>query len=44
MENIDQYKKVGADGYGMAGALFDKKLIEIYCKVKKLYSKNVTEF
>jgi len=28
LENIDSYKKAGADGYGMAGALFDKKLIE----------------
>ena len=28
LENIDEYKKAGADGYGMAGALFDKALIE----------------
>nr|WP_294796199.1 bifunctional 4-hydroxy-2-oxoglutarate aldolase/2-dehydro-3-deoxy-phosphogluconate aldolase [uncultured Mucilaginibacter sp.] len=28
LENIDTYQKAGADGYGMAGALFDKKLIE----------------
>jgi len=28
IDNIDAYKKAGADGYGMAGALFDKKLIE----------------
>ncbi|PJJ84542.1 bifunctional 4-hydroxy-2-oxoglutarate aldolase/2-dehydro-3-deoxy-phosphogluconate aldolase [Mucilaginibacter auburnensis] len=28
LKNIDDYKKAGADGYGMAGALFDKNLIE----------------
>lgn len=28
LDNIENYKKAGADGYGMAGALFDKKLIE----------------
>lgn len=28
LENIEAYRKAGADAYGMAGALFDKTLIE----------------
>jgi 2-dehydro-3-deoxyphosphogluconate aldolase/(4S)-4-hydroxy-2-oxoglutarate aldolase len=28
LDNIDAYKKAGANGYGMAGTLFDKQLIE----------------